>query len=98
MKDLHWFIILGSVLITPLLPYLLKARCPGCGKRKMQSLDTLKQACGEGEAPSYVTFHRCEHCRSLFSQIRSGPLTPAQEDEYKALLSDRLESELTAGV
>lgn len=94
MKDFHWFIILGSILITPLLPYLLKARCPSCRKRKMQSLDTVKQTDGDTGLTTYVTLHKCDHCQTLFRQEKSGPLTPASEEEVKRLQREVRESEL----
>lgn len=84
MKDFHWFIILGAIMLTPFLPSLLRSKCPKCAKRKMQSLDTLKiHAEGEASKFTYVTLYRCDACKGLFKRIKSGALMPSSPDEHK---------------
>jgi len=81
MKDWHWFIVLGSILITPLLPYILRARCPQCGRRKLQSLDTFRSE-REKEA-TYITFHQCDHCKCIFRQEKSSPLKLTDKEDFE---------------
>jgi len=84
MKDFHWFIVLGAVLITPFLPALLRGKCPSCKKRKLQSLDTLKiHAEQEASQFTYITLYKCDACKALFKRNKSGALETSSEDEHK---------------
>lgn len=83
MKDWHWFLILGSVMITPFLPLLLKSKCMSCGKRKLQSIDTLR-LCPEGGdgSPTYLTFYKCDHCGQHFKRNRTGAYETSSREEF----------------
>lgn len=86
MKDWHWIFIFAAILITPLLPSILKEKCPSCKRRKLQSLETLKLL--SEDAPNgyaYITFYRCEKCLDYFKRNRSAPLERSSKEEYKLL-------------
>lgn len=86
MKDFHWFIVLGAILITPFLPMLLRSQCPSCKKRKLNSLDTVKiHAEDQASGFTYVALYRCDSCHALFKRTRSGALQPSSSDEHKML-------------
>lgn len=86
VKDWHWFFIFAAILITPLLPVILREKCPACKRRKLQSFDTLKLLSEEGpSAYSYLTFFRCDKCKSVYKRNRTKPLEPSSQEEYKLL-------------
>ena len=86
MKDWHWFFIFAAILITPLLPVILRDKCPGCKRRKMQSLETLKVYSDSGpETFSYITFYRCDSCQAIFKRNKSGPCVASSEEEHRLL-------------
>lgn len=88
MKDWHWILVFASILITPFLPALMKAKCPECKKRKLNSLDTLRDYNVEGEERVYNTFHRCDACLTYFKAVNSKPMTVSSHDEYEAAVRD----------
>lgn len=86
MKDWHWFIVFFAIFITPMLPAILRGKCPACRKRKLQLIETLKVHSEGGEAPhTYITVYTCDHCHKAFKRIRSGALENSSHDEYKIL-------------
>lgn len=86
MKDWHWFIVFAVILITPLLPNILRDKCPGCSRRKLNSLETLKvHADGGPDTFSYITFYRCEKCSNMYKRVKSAPLELSSPEEYKLL-------------
>lgn len=70
MKDWYMIFALLAVIATPMFPYLLKTKCPKCGKRKLEHLETVKNE----DSAEYYTFYRCHACLSDFRQKRSGKL------------------------
>ncbi len=76
MKDSFMIFVIMAVLITPFLPNFLKAKCPNCGRRK---LDALEQA-NEPEEPTYITYFACKNCEMRFQRDKSGPLVPLKSD------------------
>ncbi len=82
MKDWHWFVVFAVILITPFLPSILKSKCPGCRKRKIEKLDTLRVR-DEGDGFTYLTFYHCNACNGFFKQVRSGTLESSSAEEYK---------------
>lgn len=88
MKDWHWILVFASILITPFLPALMKAKCPECKKRKLNSLDTLRDYSAEGEERVYNTFHRCDACLTYFKAVNSKPMTVSSHDEYEAAVRE----------
>ncbi len=86
MKDWHWIFVFAAILITPLLPNILREKCPSCGRRKLQSLETLKVHSGDGpESFSYITFYRCDRCNSVFKRNKSDPMEDSTREEYKLM-------------
>ncbi|HEY9776862.1 MAG TPA: hypothetical protein V6C81_24070 [Planktothrix sp.] len=86
MKDLHWVFIFAAILITPFLPSLLRSKCPGCGKRRLQSLDTVRiMAESEESGFTYVTLYRCDKCAGRFKRTKSGDLETSTSDEHNML-------------
>lgn len=86
MKDLHWLFIFAAIFITPLLPALIRSKCPGCRKRGLQSLETLKlHAEAEASRFTYVTLYRCEKCGGLFKRTKSGSLENSSSDEHNIM-------------
>jgi hypothetical protein len=86
MKDLHWIFIFAAILITPFLPAMIRGKCPGCGKRKLQSLDTLKLHADSDSSPfTYITLYRCDSCDSLFKRTKSGSLEQSTTDEHNMI-------------
>jgi hypothetical protein len=77
MKDNYMVFVLLAVLITPFLPNLLKAKCPDCGKRKLDTIDFGSES-EEGRqfAERYITGFSCRHCQAKFWKEKSGPLKP----------------------
>ncbi len=74
MKDSYMIFVLLAVMITPFLPQLLKAKCPTCAKRKLETLDnetTLSQ-----EEGKYITYFNCKACQVRFKREKSGPIEP----------------------
>lgn len=69
--------VLLAVLITPFLPNLLKAKCPDCGKRKLDSVDMgAESEEGRKLAERYITCFCCRNCQAKFWKEKSGPLNP----------------------
>ncbi|MBC7998694.1 MAG: hypothetical protein IAF58_12170 [Leptolyngbya sp.] len=92
MKDWHWVIVFASILITPFLPALMKAKCPSCKKRKLNNLDTLRSyEENEEDEKIYFTFHRCSACQTCFKQQNSGPLETTTFEEYEKLAREAKE-------
>ncbi|HEY9679879.1 MAG TPA: hypothetical protein V6C76_17885 [Drouetiella sp.] len=86
MKDAHWIIVFAVILITPFLPVLLRDKCPGCKRRKLNSLETLKVHADDGpQTFSYITFYKCDNCLNLYKRIKSGPLEESTKEEYRLL-------------
>jgi hypothetical protein len=86
MKDWHWIFVFAVILITPLLPNILREKCPGCNRRKMQSLETLKVHSDDGPHTfAYITFYRCDKCSAIFKRNKSGPLEESSQEEYRLL-------------
>lgn len=91
MKDLHWFIVFGLLLATPFLPSILKAKCPKCGKRKVQSLDTFKVPDdGEPSGYTFVALYRCDSCAELFKKIKEGQMLESSEEEHQSYADEAL--------
>ena len=88
MKDWHWVLVFASILITPFLPALMKAKCPECKKRKLNSLETLRDFAAQDQERIYNTFHRCDACLAYFKQVNSKPLVPSSHDEYEAAVRE----------
>jgi len=76
MKDSYMIFVLLAILVTPLLPALLKGKCPNCGKRK---LETAEGAADKGQSP-YISYFSCSACHSKFMRDKSGPLQPLHDD------------------
>jgi hypothetical protein len=78
MKDWYMVFVLIAVLVTPLLPQLLKKKCPKCTKRALSSLE----ANPDETAPSnpYLSFYACQACGSRFKQVKSEPLVLLDEE------------------
>jgi type II secretory ATPase GspE/PulE/Tfp pilus assembly ATPase PilB-like protein len=92
MKDWHWVIVFASILITPFLPALMKAKCPACKKRKLNNLDTLRSyEENEENEKVYYTFHRCAACQTCFKQRNSAPLEASTFEEYEKLAREAQE-------
>lgn len=92
MKDLHWFIVFGLILATPFLPSLLKAKCSKCGKRKVQSLETVRvKAEEEPSGFTFVALYQCDHCEGLFKKIKNGPFIESSEEEHESLRAEAIE-------
>ncbi len=86
MKDWHWFIVFAVILITPLLPNILRDKCPGCNRRKLNSLETLKLHGDDGPHTfSYIAFSRCDNCSNMYKRVKSGPLERSSAEEYRLL-------------
>jgi len=86
MKDLHWVFIFAAILITPFLPALIRSKCPGCGKRNLQSLDTLKLHADAPASPyTYITLYRCDKCGKLFKRTKSGSLQESTAEEHNMI-------------
>ncbi|MCA9804023.1 MAG: hypothetical protein KC777_18770 [Cyanobacteria bacterium HKST-UBA02] len=86
MKDIHWIFVFASILITPFLPALLKARCPGCSKRKLQSLDTFKvESDAEASGFTYTALYRCGNCGEYFKKVKSGAMEGSSQEEHDHL-------------
>lgn len=84
MKDGFMFLVLLAVIMTPMFPVLLKSKCPGCGKRKLENLETEKNG------KTFVTFYRCHNCQQHYQQEKSGPLkeiAPRQAKPESELIS-----------
>lgn len=79
MKDSHMLFVLAAILITPFLPFILKGKCPGCGKRKLETIEAA--AAGDGrEANPFIAYFQCKACQLKFVRERSGPLKALAED------------------
>lgn len=86
MKDFHWYIVFGTILLTPFLPILLKAKCPACGKRKLHELETVPpghEELPESEKNTFVTFFLCENCGKRWKRVRTLKLQPAEDPVYE---------------
>lgn len=88
MKDWHWILVFASILITPFLPALMKAKCPECKKRKLNSLETLRDYAATGEERIYNTFHRCSACLAYFKAVNSKPMEKSSHEEYEAAVRE----------
>lgn len=91
MKDLHWILVFGSILITPFLPALIKARCPSCTKRKIQSLENLRvPSQNESSGFTYIAFYQCENCGELFKKVKAGDFESSNQEEHEKLTESAL--------
>jgi transposase-like protein len=79
MKDSHMIFVLLAVLITPFLPFILKGKCPQCGKRKLESIES-PESIGKTSSP-FIAYFTCNACRTNFMREKSGPLTPMSDDQ-----------------
>jgi hypothetical protein len=88
MKDWQGVLVFASILITPFLPALMKAKCPECKKRKLNSLDTLRDYNATGDERVYNTFHRCDACLTYFKAVNSKPKVVSSHEEYEAAVRE----------
>lgn len=85
MKDLHWILVFGSILITPFLPALLRAKCPSCRKRKLQSLDTLRvPSVDEKSGFTFIALYKCDFCEELFKKEKDGAIEKSTQEEHQS--------------
>lgn len=72
MKDGFMILVIIAVMLTPMFPILLKSKCPCCGKRKLEHLETSNEEVNGKKR--YITFYRCHNCENKFERNKSGPL------------------------
>lgn len=87
MKDSYMIFVILAVLITPFLPNFLKAKCPNCGLRKLDTLEpetlaahNIDATAPESDSPKYITYFACKNCEVRFQREKSGPLVPLKSD------------------
>jgi len=67
----------------------MKAKCPECKKRKLNSLETLRDYEAPGEERIYNTFYRCDACLAFFKQVNSKPMVVSSHGEYEAAVREQ---------
>jgi len=78
MQDSYMIFVLLAVLVTPLLPGLLKAKCPNCNKRKLETIEASQTA---SRRPNpHIAHFSCSACQSKFMRDKSGPMQPIPDD------------------
>jgi endogenous inhibitor of DNA gyrase (YacG/DUF329 family) len=78
MKDWYMVLVLAAVIVTPFLPLILKGKCPKCGKRKLEPLESA-EAVGKSANP-YIAYFSCSACQSHFMRDKSGPMRPLEQE------------------
>jgi hypothetical protein len=78
MKDWYMILVFLAILVTPFLPFILKAKCPACGKRKLESLDTAESP-SKSSSP-YISYFYCGACHCKFVRDKSGPIQPLPDE------------------
>ncbi|MBX9688166.1 MAG: hypothetical protein K2X27_15770 [Candidatus Obscuribacterales bacterium] len=76
-RDSSMMIVLLIVMASPFLPILLKSKCPGCRKRKLEHLETVSKESAKGN--TFITYYHCHHCKANFEREKSGPLKQVTE-------------------
>lgn len=72
MKDSYMLLVLLIVMLSPMLPAMLKSKCPVCKKRKLEHLETVNSdASGKS---TFITYYLCHNCKQKFEREKSGPL------------------------
>ncbi len=66
----------------------MKAKCPECKKRKLNSLETLRDYTADGPERVYNTFHRCDACLTYFKAVNSKPMTVSSHEEYESAVRE----------
>ncbi len=61
---------------------------PRMQKRKLNSLDTLRDYNATGDERVYNTFHRCDACLTYFKAVNSKPKVVSSHDEYEAAVRE----------
>jgi len=77
MKDWHMLIVVLIVMLTPFLPFVLKGKCPRCGKRKLEGVEPAAGA----SANPYIAYFNCAACQAQFVREKSGPMQPVPNEQ-----------------
>lgn len=88
LKEWYWGVIVLALVLVAFAPSFLKGKCPGCGKRKLRTVDLQDpelERLYQGDKQTYTIFFRCDACRSRFKKVRSGPLHDASDQAYEAV-------------
>ncbi len=88
MSDWYWYVIVAALLAVAFAPSLLKGRCPGCGKRRLCSVDldeSLSSSLDEDDRKNFLSFYLCEACGRRWRRQRSQPLEDASGSKWERI-------------
>jgi uncharacterized protein with PIN domain len=85
MKEWYWLVIYAALIAVAFAPTFLKARCPQCKKRKLETVD-LDQRTREDiehkEEVQYLTFFQCTACGARFLREKTAPYKDASDPRW----------------
>jgi hypothetical protein len=85
LKEWHWLVIWGSLVALSFTPAFLKAKCPTCKKRKLESI-SLEQRVREEiqaqEGKPFLSFYECKACGARVLRERSSGYKDASDARW----------------
>lgn len=85
LKEWYWLVIWAALIAVAFAPTFLKAKCPSCKKRKLETLD-LDQRTREDlqskEHVEFLTFFHCTACGARFMREKTAPYQDASDPRW----------------
>lgn len=81
-KEWYWFVIFGALIGIAFAPTFLKAKCPTCKKRKLETVDleqSVREEIQEREDRPFLTFYKCTACGARLMRERSAAYEDASD-------------------
>lgn len=85
LKEWYWLVIWGALVAVSFAPSLLKAKCPTCRKRKLESIaleQGIRQEIEDREGKPFLTFYQCAACGARVLKERSSPFKDASDARW----------------
>jgi hypothetical protein len=86
LKEWYWGVIYAALIAVAFAPTLLKAKCPKCRKRKLETVDIdqrTREELQRREDAQFLTFYRCTACGARLMRQRTAPYQDASECRWK---------------
>lgn len=85
LKEWYWLVIWAALIAVAFAPTFLKAKCPTCKKRKLETID-LDQRTREDlqhqEHVEFLTFFRCTACGARLMREKTAPYQDASDPRW----------------
>jgi len=85
MKEWYWLVIFGALIAVAFVPSFLKAKCPNCKQRKLESVDLdapIREELEQRESKPFLTFFRCTACGARLMRERTSPYQDASDARW----------------